>query len=330
MANPPNPLPFRAAIFESSAATAHNAYQNSQAYQSVVNTFNCQNAPSPLNCLRAVPASALKSYIEVQGLYFTPADGDGTQMNDVRPAIISGKFARIPLLAGNNANEGRIFANILGIGNSAVSGPNATAALISLVTGQDGTAIATELFPALQTAYGANLNNSEFLFASQVVSTSHPSPPLSSRPLTHPSPSADLAFVCPTSVLMGYLTTFGYPIHRYLYSGYFPNVSPFPMAGAYHSSEIPSVFGSYPGHTIYGDVTPTQVALSAFMRKSWTDFAKNPSLGLQWPQQGRNLGFELMNFGANGGAGGSLQSLPVLEVNCPIYDGVFAALNVGY
>jgi carboxylesterase 2 len=107
-------------------------------------------------------------------------------------------------------------------------------------------------------------------------------------------------------------------------------VSTFENAGAYHTSEIPSVFGTYPLSSSGGNVTPAQIALSKYMRGEWTDFAKNPTAGPGFPAIGTNWGFELQNYGPDGSSTGKLQSLLSVDLACPLYNVIDLAMGLGY
>lgn len=67
---------------------------------------------------------AIKSYIEANSLNFPPVNGDGTSIDNVRPSILSKKFASVPTFFGTNLNEARVFLAVLGLdnGTAAVDG----------------------------------------------------------------------------------------------------------------------------------------------------------------------------------------------------------------
>lgn len=73
--------------------------------------------------------------------------------------------------------------------------------------------------------------------------------------------------------------------YRFEYSGNFSNLSPLPFMGAYHSSELPMIFGTY------GDVGGAgmrfQKETSEAMQDLWLQFAIDPENGLAqagWPK----------------------------------------------
>jgi acetylcholinesterase len=70
----------------------------------------------------------------------------------------------------------------------------------------------------------------------------------------------------------------GAPTFRYLYGGNFSNIAPQPWEGAYHSSELPLIFGT---HGIRrGASTPFEIQVSLVMQNYWLAFAQDPMKGL--------------------------------------------------
>ncbi|KAI8941599.1 hypothetical protein NX059_002814 [Plenodomus lindquistii] len=65
---------------------------------------------------------------------------------------------------------------------------------------------------------------------------------------------------------------------RYLYDGNFSNIAPLWWAGAYHSSELPMVFGTY--DIVRGEGTTFQKEVSEKMQDYWLAFAEDPVGGL--------------------------------------------------
>lgn len=89
-----------------------------------------------------------------------------------------------------------------------------------------------------------------------------------------------------------------YPTYRYLYTGNFSNISPVSWFGAYHSAELPLLFGT---HDEYGpgNSTSFEFAVSQTMEALWLSFAVNSAAGpkrfnssdggyFAWPQFSQN------------------------------------------
>ncbi|KAF2684071.1 para-nitrobenzyl esterase [Lentithecium fluviatile CBS 122367] len=72
--------------------------------------------------------------------------------------------------------------------------------------------------------------------------------------------------------------------YRYLYGGNFTNISPQWWEGAFHSSELPLVFGTH--DLLRGPSTPFEIAVSEKMQDYWVAFAEDPVNGL--PKMGWN------------------------------------------
>jgi carboxylesterase type B len=73
---------------------------------------------------------------------------------------------------------------------------------------------------------------------------------------------------------------FNVTVWRSRYFGEWPNLNPFPWLHAYHSSDIPMVFGT---SDILGSDTTTEAATSKYMQNAWAAFARDPHGGLSWP-----------------------------------------------
>ena len=138
----------------------------------------------------------------------------------------------------------------------------------------------------------------------------------------------DLTFTCTTQTLTSAIQSAGrQPVWRYRYDGSFPNLQLFPNAGAFHSIEIPSVFGTYPE----AGATSDHISLSKYMQGAWAGFAKNPSGGPGWPKLGSALGVELGLLGGKGAPGGE-QTVPLLTADypCVVFDPLLIATNMAY
>ncbi|KAJ5657386.1 chlorogenic acid esterase precursor [Penicillium longicatenatum] len=67
------------------------------------------------------------------------------------------------------------------------------------------------------------------------------------------------------------------PTYRYQYAGNFSNISPLPWFGAYHSSELPLLFGTHDEYRSRS--TKFEWELSYAMEALWLSFAEDPTRG---------------------------------------------------
>ncbi|EOD47887.1 putative para-nitrobenzyl esterase protein [Neofusicoccum parvum UCRNP2] len=141
---PPHPPQFRAAIMQSQGATISGT--GSAEWTALATALNCTTATSPLTCVRAAPAAAIRTAIESAALSFPPSFDNATATQHVEARLGAGAGAApVPLLLGNNAAEGSIFANNL---------PSAPALLASIFGAAN-----TSLALAARAAYPATLSD---------------------------------------------------------------------------------------------------------------------------------------------------------------------------
>ncbi|KAG9252332.1 Alpha/Beta hydrolase protein [Emericellopsis atlantica] len=193
-----------------------------------------------LACMRKVPASSIKRYIQADagqggaiddGAVFNAFADNVTIFTDYQRRIkeAGSDFPKhIPLLIGTNTNE--------------------------------GAAVVPYDFPGSETAtqLPADLEAIADFFENTLD--------------------------CSTSVEVQLRAQAGAPTYQYLYDGNFTNISPRPWLGAYHTAELPLVFGT---HETYGPSSPFEKLLSEKMQDRWLQFMKDPANGLKaagWPQ----------------------------------------------
>jgi cholinesterase len=199
------------------------------------------NAPEILACMRAVPVATIKDYNEHNRLGWAPVFDNVTSVYTARANRLSStpanpKIARVPILGGSNAHEGRLYS---------VSAANAT----SFVRGLFPTATDADIAALLATYPGYS---SEFRQLAALYT--------------------DFIFQCPARLVALETAKAGIPSYRYYYNASFPNSQIFDDAGVYHASEIGIVLGTY----TQAGATPFQIELSRYLQKVWTDFAKDP------------------------------------------------------
>ncbi|KAF4454244.1 hypothetical protein F53441_3244 [Fusarium austroafricanum] len=89
--------------------------------------------------------------------------------------------------------------------------------------------------------------------------------------------------------------------YQYQYAGNFTNISPLPWMGAYHTAELPLIFGTY---GIDGPSTEFERQVSERMQDLYVKFASDPARGLAkagWPAANAQLGrSKLVKWAGNG------------------------------
>lgn len=116
-------------------------------------------------------------------------------------------------------------------------------------------------------------------------------------------------FQCTAAQVASQSLAAGIPTWRYFFNASFQNLELFPGSGAYHSSEIPLVFGTFP----MSSASPSQQRLSAKMQRAWADFAKDPSKGPGWARVPRLASF-------NSDARDEILQMAEIDVGCDTHD----------
>lgn len=246
------------------------------AWPLLVKGLNCTSTPANSNtsisteedpvaelaCVRAAPASSIRALINdpSASLSFYPVDDDVTQLADPDRARAQGHIAQVPLLIGTNANEGTMF----------------TGSWTDLDSYVAAFPVLSPYAATLKTTYplGGQGPNGELLADGWHVNA---------------AVDTDVEFTCPASrVARDAAFHQRLPAWRYFFNATFPNTALGEGLGAYHASEIPLVFGSYPR----ADATADEARLGAAMQTAWADFAKDP--------HGAGPGWEPVGAGAAG------------------------------
>ena len=246
--------PFRAAILQSgqvSYGLIHDLYtktDSTPAWNNMSKLLGCPGKySSDLACIRAASAQDIKKTIETNVLTFYPTADNVTLVSDGAARRMAGNVAEVPILMGTNAEEGRVFV----VGQS-----NTT----EFIETSFGAAATPKLVKAIEDAYAIGTGNLETPY-DQIAQI-----------------YTELLFQCPQGLYVNESAKFGVPVWRYYFNSTFSNTQGFPGLGAYHSSEIPIVFSTYPSE----NVTTQEFALSTAMRGAWVRFAKNPIGGPGW------------------------------------------------
>lgn len=199
-----------------------------------------------LKCLRAKPT---KDVLSLNGRFHQPAYGTSVLPRSPARALAAGTVHRVPVLQGNTRDEHRLFA-----------------ALFTL----DGPMTVADYRRLLTETYGRR----------QAARIARAYPPGATPALAWAKVGTDRSWVCPT-LAADRLLARHVPVYSYEFADRHPpapDLRPdFPL-GAYHSAELPYLFGM-------GDLrlNDGQSALSRRMIAAWTTFARTGKPGDDWP-----------------------------------------------
>ncbi|KIJ56381.1 hypothetical protein M422DRAFT_239602 [Sphaerobolus stellatus SS14] len=235
--HPVNP-PFRAGIMESGAAVSTNPTPSFTAFDAMSKAVGCNQSPGAarITCLKGVPAETIRAWTNgPSGLAFDPVIDNITAFAHPLQRIANHQTATVPIIIGNNNNDGTLFA--LGITD--------LPAFLNSTFGPGVTAAQVRaLYPG---------QNDTDVVADVLRETS---------------------FLCPAELTATALIKVGQPnVFRYDYGAVFADLQKFPGAGAFHSSEIGEIFGTFNPAT----ASPAEVTLSKTMQTVWANFIKNPT-----------------------------------------------------
>ncbi|KAK5113471.1 hypothetical protein LTR85_010899 [Meristemomyces frigidus] len=283
--------PFRAAILQSGQATV-SPLDGINNFPELAATVGC----ATLACVQALPISVIQNAINSSVLLFTPINDGVTQL--ATPLIAYrdlGKASNLPYMIGSAGQEGTVFtAQALSL---LVNYTQASAFLNATSAG--ASPFVTEILNEF-----IGVGDDVFLALSQV--------------LTY------YINQCPASIAALASVNAGVPTWRYYFNASFPNTQP-PIVGlpnlyAYHTSDIPIIWGTYPA----AGATTQEIQLSKFMQTAWANFAKNPTTtGPGWGKYNA-LGANVACIGCQGSSGQSPILAATIDGPCAILDAAYA------
>lgn len=303
--------PFRAAVLESgwSDTTAvMNEYDifGREAWDALVDGLNCTSATNStmeeFSCVKGGDAEIINNYLgNNTGILFTASNDNVTCYSDPFAERAKGNIAQVSILTGTNAEEGTLW------------------------TDSETLEAEIERFPQLEPF-------KDELAAAYVVG----SPGLPNQWYANAAIDTDSEYICPTSIITAQTVGLGIPVWRYYFNATFPNTDittdrSYPVVngyGAYHSAEIPIVWGTY--STI--NATADEIALSKVLQKAWADFAKDPyGNGPGWPRYDSgsasvNKTYQVAALGSpnRNQVGWSMFPSDTVDKNCWIYWELYA------
>lgn len=236
-------MQFRAAILQSQAFGP--VVDNEASWNILASELGCDkidNTSSRLSCVSRASTESIRNVLERHGLGFTPVFDNVTNGPTFQDIAGRKDLARFPILIGTNADEGTVLVSVM---------PSPEIMLDGIFGNH------TDVKRSARLAYPVNITDSEL---KSLITT-------------------DYTYTCTTAAIAHTAAKNGLKVWRYYFDASFSDNQPFPGAGAWHTSEIPIVFGTY---TQNNASYPAKLQLSKSMQRAWADFAKNPEKGPGW------------------------------------------------
>ncbi|KZO95960.1 alpha/beta-hydrolase [Calocera viscosa TUFC12733] len=255
-AYPTDPI-VRAAVMQS-ADTSQPMWQLGNQLIAISQNLSCTTGPGQLDCLRTKDAFALQAILLSSGNQFQPVIDNITVFSDYVRLTVTGQTARIPLLIGNNKDEGQTIVN-----GEPTSYTNETAYIKSnnFNFPMANTDAVLSLYPYPSAQYPSIINATAAMW----------------RDAHMISLSSNLA-LWRTQLLK-------LPVWRYQFAMVADNLSGQGASiGTYHGEDIQFVMGTmytWADQAPFIPASPYEMNVSDYMVTAWTNFIKNPELGPQ-------------------------------------------------
>ncbi|KAK7050253.1 carboxylic ester hydrolase [Favolaschia claudopus] len=240
--------PFRGAIMLSGAVESRNPTPSFTSFNAMATALGCEQSPGAerLACLRAVSASTIRSYTNgpSSGTWTSLVDSV-TVFSDPLQRIRKGQTSKVPFIIGHTEDDGTLFA-----------------------------INRTDLPTYLNATYGNRVT------ADQVRALYAPG--LSDNALIT-NVEREFKFLCAAELWGEAAVSAGtLNVYRYAYGAVFSDLQFFPNLGAWHSSELFEIFGTYNRST----ATAAEKTLSSTMQSIVGNFARNPAAppAPHWPK----------------------------------------------
>ncbi|KIJ63639.1 hypothetical protein HYDPIDRAFT_92144 [Hydnomerulius pinastri MD-312] len=249
----------RGAVMQSSD-TSQPMWPLGQQLNIMAENFSCPTGAGQLDCLRQVDPFDLQKVLIATGAQFQPVIDNITVFSDPVRLQIIGQTAKVPLLIGNNKNEGQTIVN-----GEPTSYTNETAYIRSnnLNMPMANVDVVLGYYPSPSEEYPSIINATSAMWR-------------------------DVHMICLSSNLALWRTQLlKLPVWRYEFALVADNLnSEGASIGTFHGEDIQFVMGTL--YTIadqapYIPATPFEWNVSDYMVTAWTNFIKDPELGPRIP-----------------------------------------------
>ncbi|KAJ6481068.1 Carboxylesterase [Mycena sanguinolenta] len=240
--------PFRAGVLLSGAPTSSSLIPSFSSFDAFAESSGCTQTPGParLNCLKDISASSIRNFTNGPSSgSFGPVVDNITVFTNPLERLRAGASAKVPIMLGNMENDGSVF----------------TVGMTNLTAFLEGEIPGVPISPDFVRSLYPGENDTEVIADAL----------------------RDVQFRCPDELWSAAVTGSGVgSVFRYTYGAVFADLQKFPGAGAWHSSEIGPLFGTFNRST----ATPAEAVWSTTFQTAVANFIKNPSTSpaVHWPK----------------------------------------------
>ncbi|KAK8199967.1 Carboxylesterase [Phyllosticta capitalensis] len=298
MAYPPEPIPFRAAYFQSREP---GQYKSSDSWARLAKEMKCPDSPRErLDCMARQDPLQVHTVMLQKSIRFTPVYDGRTAAKSIVWRVQQGKAAKIPILYSAMYNDAAVFVL-----------PRST---YQPILDQD---------PKLTAEYairqhGGDPTKLDFVKAYDVAPRPDPERTRASVAKIY----TDAQFICPAEGITHAVAASGQKAFRFVTNFTAQNAAKMlpnpPLLDAYHTADTPEIWGTYPRE----GATEQQVELSRYMMRSFANFVKDPQKGPGWPDVSQG---KVQLVGGNGGSEGYPVDEAEMDSRCAIFRDAIAA-----
>lgn len=256
---------FHRAIIQSGAYIGQIDQPSEATMQAAGDAFYNGLGCSDMDCIRGLDAQAILAAQESAGLSYVPSLRSDILPKDVKTSLTDGEFNQVPVIAGSNLDEGRLFVGIAELTRLATGtpAPSYREQVVDLVGEANADAFVAEY------DYDTSEFNNDVNIAVSAINT-------------------DVRFACPSVPQLQQLAASGEMVYGYEFTdrdapSIIPPGNTFDL-GAAHAFEIQYIFGSRTSREARG-MNAGSLDLADAMTAYWASFATtgdpNPSDGTQ-------------------------------------------------
>ncbi|KAG9498475.1 hypothetical protein J7337_009280 [Fusarium musae] len=285
--------PFRAAVmFSGQMAVGYLGstarHHDTSYWDNLTTAVGCQG-PDQLQCMRDVPADDLVNAMSTAGSAFLPITDNVTILSGRAERWMSGDVARVPVLMGTVAEEGR------GLINRNIS---------------------------LETFFGAYL--SEPLVnktqQTQILEAYHP---IKTDFDTAAAIYTDFVWQCPQAILANISASVN-PTWRFYFNASVTSLldDKYSWLGKFHGSDVLLLFSS----PTFDAMSPQLYTFAEYLRGVVGKFVRNPQAGPGWPVGSRYVA-NLGDVGQTQTSGPSIIDQKALDQRCRLYESIYPLIE---